>query len=181
MIKPKRTYLGSVIEFRLTNYFVYGVVIAENPNIGDTVVMFAPKYKSPIGYLTDLIQAPIRYNILFFAKIAASTKNRDLMQILGKLDIVQLPTVDKRFRLSLAGLSKGGKWQIIEGDNRRVIESLTPDLAFLSEGEIPNIEAIREFYDSDYYPWSTALTSRGTVSFDPSEFENDQRRALTRH
>lgn len=177
----KRSYLGSVIEFRLPDYFVYGVVIDENPSIGDTLIMFSPKYKSPIGQLSDLINIPIRYNIMFFTKIAASRKNRDLMQILGKLDIAQLPTVDKRFRLSLAGLSKGGKWQIIEGGSRKVIESLTPDLAFLSEGEIPNIEAIREFYDSDYYPWSAVLTSRGAVSFDPSEFESQQRRALIRH
>ena len=177
----KRSHLGSVIEFRLPDYFVYGVVIEENPNIGDTLVMYAPKYKSPIRQISDLIDIPVRYNILFFAKLAASRKNRDLMKILGKLDIAQLPVVDKRFRLSLAGLSKDGKWQIIQGDIRKAIEVLTPDLALLSEGELPNLEAIREFYDLDYYPWSAALTSRGAVSFDPSEFESEQRRALIKH
>lgn len=178
MSSLKRSYIGSVIEFRLPNYFVYGVVVNENADGGDTIVMFAPKYTSQIETVEELYFAQIRYHILFFSKIAAAKRNQDVMRVLAKLEMSHLPKFDRRFRMCLAGISEGKKWQIVEGDSRSAIHELTPDLAHLSEGEIPNLEAIREFYDADYYPWSAALTSRGLISFDPEQMEAQKRQEL---
>jgi hypothetical protein len=171
-------YVGAVIEFKLPRYFVYGVVIEENQSSGDTILMLAPKYRDAISDIPELYSAPHRCNIRFFSKFAAARKNSDILGIRGKVDLGLLPVVDLRFRLCLAGLSDDARWQIVEGRERVVVPHLTVETALLSDDGIPNAEAIRDYYDSDYYPWSAALTARGKINFDARAFEEKMRRKI---
>ncbi len=169
-------HLGSVIEFRLKGYFVYGVVAGLDSMVGDTLVMFLPKFPDPIQGLDELSQTPIRCKFLFFSKVASAKQNSDLMRICGKLSNPGAYNFDERFRLSLAGISEGRKWQIIERKQRRVVDRLSEEMALLSDAEIPNVAYLQHYYDSDLFPWSAELTSRGATEFDPAEFERRMRK-----
>lgn len=174
----KKSGVGDVIEFRPSNYYVYGVILVEDKARDDTVMMFTPKYESNIKNVGDLYLTPIRCIYRFFGKLARSAKNTDILKVVGKLDVSQFNPVDLRFRNSLAGISEGAKWQITNGDQRFVVPFLTIETAMLSDDGVPNMDYIREYYDSDFYPWSSELVSRGAIDFDAEEHERVQRRGL---
>jgi len=178
MASKKGKYLGAVIEFRLPGYFVYGCVTEENVQHGDTILMFAPKFKTQLTSPENLYAAPVRCKIQFGARYAKSKRFSDILGIIDHLDCNQLDTGDPRFRLSLAGISDGKKWQIIRGNQRQVVPYLTEETALLSDSGIPGIEYIRKYYDDDLYPWSAELTSRGATNFDPVNFERKMQRKL---
>ena len=174
----KKSYLGAVIEFRFPKWFVYGACIEENPRSGDIFLMFAPKYSGAIRTLDVLYDAPIRHKIKFSVAYARSRKNADILKIAGTIDIARLPSVDRRFRGDMSGISMRPCWQIIDGDQRTVVPYLTRETALLSEDGIPNHNFIADYYENDFYPWSAALLKRGPLNFDADAFEAEMRRRL---
>jgi hypothetical protein len=176
----KGSKLEAVIEFNFTTYYVYGVVIEEDESRGDSLLMFAPKYSSPLKELDTLYTAQLRCKFLVPVKHVVTKKNSDLLKFVGRLDIGKLPYVDHRYRVFLPVISDKGKWQIVDGEKRIVVPYLTPETAILSDSVMPNMEYIREYFDADYYPWSAALTSRGSINFDASDLEARMRRKIAK-
>jgi hypothetical protein len=166
--------LGSVIEFRLLGYFVYGVVSKVDGQGGDTVILFEPKFKEPIHSVDELRELPTRCKILFATSRAASKRNRDVIRIVGKISNSESLDDEKRFRVFIPpapGTDKG-KWQMIEVDGtRRGVASLSEEMALLSDASFPDLGVLQFYYDEDLFPWSAAMTSRGATDFDPVEFE----------
>jgi hypothetical protein len=177
-ILRQKSYLGSVIEFRLTHYFVYGLVFSENKSLGDSLLMFSPKFADPIENIELLYQTPIRCKFLFFAKLVAQKKNADILRIVGQLRVDRIQKIDTRFRVSLEGLAGNSKWQILDEGTRTVVPFLTTETALLSDADLPNVDYIKQYYDADHYPWCAALTRKGATNFDTDQFELEMRRRL---
>lgn len=174
-VSLKKNHLGAVIAFKLPEYYVYGVVIDEDQNSGDSLLMFAPKFRTPLESLDDLYLTSIRCKFLFFYKLATLKRNRDVMSVAGRLDLGRLPPTDRRFRFILPLGTGHPKWQIRDEGTTTLTPVLTQELALLSDAVIPNLDYMRQYYDADYYPWSAPLTSRGPTNFDTKKFEETMR------
>lgn len=170
--------LGAVIEFRLPEYLVYGVCIEADALTGDVIAMYSDKFSIPVTDVADLHGSPIRHKIKFFVQVARSRKLSDVLRVIGMMDSARWPKMDSRFRFDMSGISNRPCWQIIDGKDRIVVPHLTEATAHLSEFEIPNLDYIRNYYDSDYYPWSASQVKRGPLDFDPDMLEKKMRATL---
>lgn len=173
-----KSQIGNVIEFRLPDYLVYGVCIDEDSRRGDSVAMYARRFREPISSVRDLYDEPVRSKIRYFVRLANARKNADILRVVGKMDPEHFPIMDRRFRGDMSGISEGPCWQIIDGDQRSVVPYLTRETALLSSNGFPGIEVIRHIYDNDLYPWSAELLKRGPLNFDPDAFEAEMRAKL---
>ncbi len=173
-----KSQIGNVIEFRFPDYLVYGVRIEENSRRGDSVAMYARRFRDPISDVRDLYDEQVRGKIRYFVRLANARKNADILRIVGRMNAEHLPVLDRRFRGDMSGMSERPCWQIIDGDQRSVVPCLTRETALLSEDGFPGMEFIHHTYDNDLYPWSADLLKRGPLNFDPDAFEAEMRAKL---
>lgn len=175
--------LGWVIEFNLGDAFVYGVVVEEDNEHGDHMVMYRPLFQKALDDVDAISKLPIRCKFPFFAKLAKSKRQSDVLRVIGTMDVASRPMSDGMFRVSLGhrlhtGELVRGKWQILNGKDRVVVPIATEAIGCLSDADLPNLEYIKDYYHRDLYPWSSVLTELGQTEFDPIEFEAKMRANL---
>lgn len=183
IMQVKAPRVGSVIEFNLGDYFVYGVTVKVDPVEGDSLLMFAPKIKTALLEVKSVIGLQVRNKFLFFTKLINTKQLKGSARAVSMLQGDDLPKDDGMFRLytgsypSPKGLLKG-KWQVISEGARAIHSTASEEIGRMSDASVPNLPYIKHYFDEDYYPWSAPLTGRGMTSFDPLDFEAKNRVAL---